>query len=349
MIDRNLLQWPCVRLLARHPYAQDFFSAFGVPVITCQHTVGACLAKLAPDRLESLGLDESQLVEQFLAFIEQMDHLRQHQVTRIGCITILGGHDKDGQPEQVRLDLHAGEVIAVVGPTGAGKSLLLSDIECLAQGDTPSGRRIMIDDRFPNEVERLSGEHRLVAQLTQNMNFVMDLSVREFIALHAKSRLIEDIESIVEQIFSTAVRLAGEPFGLDWPVTALSGGQSRALMIADVACLCASPIVLIDEIENAGVDRHQALDLLVKKDKIVLMSTHDPLLALSGSRRLVIRNGAIATVLETTADEHAVLRQLDTLDTHIAALRHRIRQGKRLPADFHLEVKRLESSLEPRN
>ena len=51
-------------------------------------------------------------------------------------------------------------------------------------------------------------------------------------------------------------------------------------MIADTAVLSASPVVLIDEIENAGIDRQQALDILIREEKIVLMATHDPILAL---------------------------------------------------------------------
>ncbi len=330
----ELLQWSCGRVLERHPYVQDFFSACGLPVPPPEKNVGDFLAGLDAEHLENLGLDEAQLTGQFLAFVEQMDTLRHEQDAQVRCVTVTGGHDKDGQPENIRLDLQAGEVIAVVGPTGAGKSLLLSDIECLAQGDTPSGRRIMVDGRVPDEAERLSGEHRLVAQLSQNMNFVMDLSVREFLSMHAESRLIENAGAVTEQVLHTAVHLAGEPFGPDTPVTALSGGQSRALMIADVACLSASPIVLIDEIENAGVDRRQALELLVKKEKIVLMATHDPLLALSGSRRLVIRNGGIAAVIETSAEERNLLGQLEIMDARLVRLRNRIRQGEQLETDL---------------
>ncbi|OHB25033.1 MAG: ABC transporter, partial [Desulfuromonadaceae bacterium GWC2_58_13] len=248
-------------------------------------------------------------------------------------VTVLGGRDKNGREEEARLDLRPGDVVCVVGPTGSGKSRLLADIECLAQGDTPTGRRILLDDAPPDESTRLSGEQRLVAQLSQNMNFVMDLSVREFLQMHAESRLVEGVEAMIERIYATAVDLAGEPFTLDTPVTALSGGQSRALMIADVACLSVSPIVLIDEIENAGVDRRKALALLVKQEKIVLMATHDPLLALSGDRRLVIRNGAIAAVLETSAEERAGLVRLDALDRKLAELRDRVRRGERVTLD----------------
>jgi ABC-type lipoprotein export system ATPase subunit len=98
-------------------------------------------------------------------------------------------------------------------------------------------------------------------------------------------------------------------------------------MIADVACLSASPIVLIDEIENAGVDRRRALALLVKKEKIVLMATHDPLLALSGDRRIVIRNGGIADVIETSGAERAGLDRLVEMDRQLGRLRDQVRQG----------------------
>ena len=77
---------------------------------------------------------------------------------------------------------------------------------------------------------------------------------------------------------NVANELAGEKFSIDTKVTQLSGGQSRALMIADTAYMSSSPVILIDEIENAGIDRRQAISILTRKDKIVFMSTHDPLL-----------------------------------------------------------------------
>ncbi|MDV7393934.1 hypothetical protein RZS08_21320, partial [Arthrospira platensis SPKY1] len=134
---------------------------------------------------------------------------------------------------------------------------------------------------------------KLVAQLSQNMNFVMDLQVREFVELHAKSRMIANEEEVVRTIIAAANELAGEKFLPETPITALSGGQSRALMIADTAILSSSPVVLIDEIENAGIDRKRALQLLVGEEKVVLMATHDPILALMADQRIVIKNGGI--------------------------------------------------------
>ncbi|AHF89172.1 ABC-type antimicrobial peptide transport system, ATPase component [Opitutaceae bacterium TAV1] len=248
------------------------------------------------------------------------------------CLEILPGRDKSGRPERFHLRFVPGDVICLVGPTGAGKSRLLADIECLAQGDTPTGRVVRIDGAAPAPESRFTGEGRMVAQITQNMNFVMDLAVADFLRLHAGSRALpaDATEAAVRRVLAAAVGMAGEPFGPDTPLTQLSGGQSRALMIADAAFLSPMPVVLIDEIENAGVDRTRALGLFADQGKIVLLSTHDPLLALSGARRLVIRHGAVADVIESSPAEKENLRRLTALDRQFAALRERLRTGQRI-------------------
>ena len=45
----------------------------------------------------------------------------------------------------------------------------------------------------------------------------------------------------------------GEPIALESRMTELSGGQTRALLIADATIICNTPIVLLDEVENAGI------------------------------------------------------------------------------------------------
>jgi ABC-type lipoprotein export system ATPase subunit len=249
-------------------------------------------------------------------------------------ITLIGGKDKDGMPEEVSLVLSAGTVTAIVGPTGSGKSRLLADIEWLAQGDTPTGRQVLVDGIAPGVEERFDTAGKLVAQLSQNMNFVMDASVGDFLRLHAESRSAGPVSRSAGEIASTVVeqanRLAGEPLTEAMPLTALSGGQSRALMIADVAFLSESPIVLIDEIENAGIDRRNALSLLISKEKIVLIATHDPMLALMADQRLAIRNGSIRNILHTSPSEKALLATLEMRHRELDALRQALRLGHEL-------------------
>ena len=331
--DADLLNLGIDTLMEKYPYLKDFFSTLGIDPFPGQKTLVMLIEGLPLDHLSQFGLDHAALSTQVLEFIAKMEECRHKIHGSMDHLVIGAGLDKNGCPEAMGIILFPGEVVSVVGPTGSGKSQLLSDIECLAQGDTPSGRHVLPDGKTPDAQSRFSGEVRLVAQLSQNMNFVMDLTVEAFLQMHAESRLIDNISEKIKQIYQSAVMLAGEPFSLGTAITSLSGGQSRALMIADVAYLSASPVVLIDEIENAGIDRVKAVSLLLNKEKIVLIATHDPLLALSCDRRIVIKNGGIADVVKTLEAEKKSAACLAGLDKKLGLLRERVRKGEHLIFD----------------
>ena len=321
------------QMLARYPFVSDFFQQNRLDIRGFEEqTFEQYLAQIDENEAEEKAIDKENLPKELAVYIEQMTAflgIREKQSVR--ALTILPGQDKNGVPEAFeRLTLIPSQIVSIVGPTGSGKSRLLADIEWAAQGDTPTGRSILINEAKPDPKWRYSPNNKLVAQLSQNMNFIMDLSVKEFLILHAQSRMIEHAEDMCQQIVEAANRLAGEAFSDDTPVTGLSGGQSRALMIADTAMLSASPIVLIDEIENAGIDRRHALELLVAQDKIVLMATHDPLLALMADRRIVIRNGGIHAVMETSEEEKQLLDDLGAIDAIMQTARRKLRGGEKL-------------------
>lgn len=331
-MNKNLIEGMKIEeLLAKYPFAEAFFSENAIEVAGNEDkTFAEFLDKFTEEEIEDMALDKELLKRGLSEYIEQMKaFLGMEEEKGVEVLTILAGHDKSGNPEGFdRLDINKSEIISIVGPTGSGKSRLLADIEWTAQRDTPTKREILINGELPDKKWRFSSNNKLVAQLSQNMNFVMDLSVKEFLELHAKSRMIENIEEVTAKIIEEANNLAGEQFKLDTPVTALSGGQSRALMIADTAILSSSPIVLIDEIENAGIDRKKALDLLVSSDKIVLMATHDPTLALIANKRIIIKNGGIAKIIETSEEEKKILSKLEEMDNVIQKMRTDLRLGK---------------------
>lgn len=324
---------PIEDLLVHYPFVSDFFSGIGLQPDGGDQTISQWVHGLSEEELEDVGLERADILENLDGFMTAMVEMGNGEGFQLKSLIIRGGTDKSGNPEVDHVRLMPGNVISIVGPTGSGKSRLLADIEWMAQGDTPTGRTIYLNDQQPRPEWRFSPEHKLVAQLSQNMNFVMDLSAEEFVQLHAESRLIPHPERVVGRVLDQANQLAGESFMPDTPVTSLSGGQSRALMIADTAFLSQSPIVLIDEIENAGIDRKRALDLLVAKEKIVLIATHDPILALMADRRIVIRNGGIWRVLDTSNEEQAQRNQLERVDRMLLALRNDLRQGKRMIVD----------------
>lgn len=321
------------QLFAEYPFVVDFFQQNRLETAQLEHlTFSEFLARMSEDELEDKAIDPQRLPGELETYIEQMlSFLGLEKGSAVSSLTILPGRDKSGTPEGFkRLTILPSQIVSIVGPTGAGKSRLLADIEWAAQGDTPTGRSILINDALPDPKWRYSPNNKLVAQLSQNMNFVMDLSAGDFVEMHAQSRMVENPGEVTARILDAANRLAGESFSADTPVTSLSGGQSRALMIADTAVLSASPIVLIDEIENAGIDRRKALELLVSQEKIVLMATHDPLLALMADRRIVIRNGGIHAVLETSPEEKALMTELDRIDSVMQNARRMLRAGDML-------------------
>jgi len=311
----------------------EFFASLGLPAPDAAAPLADWLDRLPDEALLDAGMERAQIV----AHVDRLlAEVARHAAPApgIASLTLVGGHDKSGQPENVELTLRPGDIVCIVGPTGSGKSRLLADIECLAQGDTPTGRRVLIDGAPPADERRYALDRKPVAQLSQNMNFVVDMSVREFIAMHAGCRMVAEPEATAARVIACANELTGEKFSPEVSVTQLSGGQTRALMIADAALLSASPIVLIDEIENAGVDRQRALELLTGGEKIVLISTHDPLLALRGRLRLVIRNGGVAAALETSARERANLERIEAIDAMLMNLRHRLRSGERIEEEI---------------
>ena len=101
-------------------------------------------------------------------------------------------------------------------------------------------------------------------------------------------------------------------------------------MIADTAILSKAPIILIDEIENAGIDRKKALALLVDENKIVLMSTHEPILALMGNKRIVINNGGIVKIIKTSDEERSILKELEKIEAKMITMRHKLRYGEKI-------------------
>lgn len=244
-------------------------------------------------------------------------------------LTILPGFNKNGVKEQYEsINFNLGELCAIVGPTGAGKSRFIKDIEMLVRGDSVTRRKVLVDGEEVDGEEREALSETLIAHLGQNMRFTLDLTVREFLEFHC---LVNEKTQInLLQILSYAGALSGESFELSTPLFALSGGQSRALMTADIAFLSDRPVVLIDEIENAGIDKEAALSLLIGKGKLVFLVTHDPHTALIATKRVVIREGAVAALKIRSKAEEDVFKLLNEEYRRKSELIRKMRIGEEI-------------------
>ena len=244
-------------------------------------------------------------------------------------ITLYPGFDKNGIIEDFEfLTFEKGNIYSIIGDTGSGKSRLIKDIEQLVCNDSLTNRKVCVDDEIISLEDRYILSVNLVSHLSQNMRFVLDSTVEEFLIAHLECR--NNTKVSVNDILKTANTITSEPINLKSDLTTLSGGQTRALMIADIALVSDNPIVLIDEIENAGINKSIALSLLLKSDKLIFIVTHDPHTALLSEKRLIMKNGAIFKVLNRTDNEIETLNKLENMYRFQLKCQEKLRKGESL-------------------
>ncbi|WP_292388685.1 ATP-binding cassette domain-containing protein [Methanosarcina sp. UBA5] len=251
-------------------------------------------------------------------------------MTKQFTLTVQSGKNRFGEQEGFEtIEIRPGDTLAIVGPTGSGKSALINDIETLAQGDSITGRRVLINGQEPPESFVREPASKPIAMITQNTRCLADLSVEEFLRMHIRARK-PGREDLLEETINLANTFTGEAISLKSRMSGLSGGQTRSLMIADALVIGDTPILLLDEIENAGIFKDRVIQSLHGGTKAVILVTHDPYLALTADRRIVMKNGGVASVIESTGEEQYLIEDLALIEDRLHQIREKLRHG----ADF---------------
>lgn len=168
----------------------------------------------------------------------------------------------------VSLKIPAGKIVAFVGPTGCGKTVL---VNLLARVQDPTEGRILIDGMDVRDL-KLEDLRRAIAYVPQS-TFLFSQPLHENIRMGKET----DDESLQSAIHISRVSndLPQLPHGLDTLVgergVMLSGGQKQRVAIAR-AVLCDPAILVLDD-ALSSVDTHTAADILADLRQVLRSRT----------------------------------------------------------------------------
>ena len=196
----------------------------------------------------------------------------------------------------VSLDIYAGELVAIVGASGGGKSTLLQLIGGL---DKPTSGSVAIDGI---ELHKMS-DRKLSKFRNQTIGFIFQsfylqpfLTLRRNIEVAAmpnrmkRSERNKRIEALASQV-GLSERLTHRP-------RELSGGQIQRAAIAR-ALVNRPKIILADE-PTGNLDSQNSQDIIALFQKIrqelgttIIIATHDQEIAAQADRIITVKDGGI--------------------------------------------------------
>ena len=197
----------------------------------------------------------------------------------------------------IDLDIHRGEVIAVMGPSGSGKSSLL---HCLAGVLVPDSGTVIVDRvtvSALNEARRSAlrlAEFGFVfqfGQLLPDLTAVDNITIPLLLGGMKRRQALKEAHGWLDRLGleAAAAKLPGE----------LSGGEAQRVAIA--RALVAHPSVLFADEPTGSLDSLAAenvlmamLELVRQAGTTLVMITHDPRTAAYADREIIVRDGQLA-------------------------------------------------------
>ena len=249
-----------------------------------------------PASLSAIDLDDEdkrRVSEWYMNSRSDRQAVLTEELLRADSIDFTYENGKVHALKDISLSIRKGEMIAVVGTNGAGKSTFAKVI-CGFEKQT-DGRLLYKGEDF--DVRSIKERAESIGYVMQNPNqMISKVFIRDEVALGLKTRGVPEDE--IEQRVEKALKICGLWRMRNWPVSALSFGQKKRVTIASILVL--DPEMIILDEPTAGQDyRHytEIMEFLLKLNLsgiTVLMVTHDMHLMLEyADRAVVFSNGRI--------------------------------------------------------
>ena len=198
--------------------------------------------------------------------------------------------------DNINLNIKKGEFVAIVGPSGSGKSSLL---HILGAVDRPTSGKVYIDgvDVFNcSEDELAIFRRRKIGLIYQFYNLIPILNVVENITLP----ILLDNNQVDKDYLDELLGVLSLKNRLNHLPNQLSGGEQQRVSIAR-ALITRPNIILADE-PTGNLDSKNSLEIIKllklcnkKYNQTILMITHDDNLAKLADRIITIVDGKIVS------------------------------------------------------
>ena len=197
--------------------------------------------------------------------------------------------------DHVSLEIKKGELVAIIGQSGSGKSTFMNMLGCL---DVPTSGKYYLNGTDVSEMsdnELSEVRNREIGFIFQGFNLIQNLTALENVELPLVYRGVGKKER--RELSLTALDKVGLSGRLDHRPAQMSGGQQQRVAIAR-AIAQAPPIILADE-PTGNLDSHstgeimQILRELHKEGRTVILITHDNDIAERADRVIRISDGRI--------------------------------------------------------
>ena len=196
--------------------------------------------------------------------------------------------------KDINADVHRGEVISIIGPSGTGKSTLL---RCLNLLDPPTGGSVLVNGQnilakgYPVHLMR-----RKMGMVFQSFNLFAHKTVLENVTLAPCQLLHEDPEKAREEGLAL-LRKVGLAEKADVYPSSLSGGQKQRVAIA--RALAMKPEVILFDEPTSALDPTMVGEVLsvirqlADEGMTMLIVTHEMKFAYDVSTRIFFMYGGV--------------------------------------------------------
>ena len=195
--------------------------------------------------------------------------------------------------DNVSLDIHKGELVAITGSSGSGKSTLMNILGCMDQPDSGTYRLVNENVSMLTEDRLAIIRNRYIGFVFQTFNLLPKLSAIANVALP----LLYAGHKNANYEAKKSLEMVGLGDRSDHTPSELSGGQRQRVAVA--RAIVTNPALILADEPTGNLDSKTSEDILGlfqtlhRKGHTIIIITHEKSVAQLCEREIVLKDGQV--------------------------------------------------------